>query len=161
MVRCVVNPLVRAWYVISGRMATNPLAAPVNARLYRLTRGRGFDRALGAPVVLLTTRGRKTGERRSAPVFGFADGDRVIVVASNAGRDKHPAWYVNLRADPEVEVGGRSRRMRAREAVGEERERLWALVSRCYRGYEAYREVTDRRIPVVALEPPASAQLGE
>jgi deazaflavin-dependent oxidoreductase (nitroreductase family) len=77
------------------------------------------------------------------------------VVASNAGRERHPDWYVNLSENPEVEVneGGRVRQMRARNATAEEREHLWPILVRGYGGYEAYQAATSRRIPIVLLEP--------
>ena len=79
------------------------------------------------------------------------------MVPSNAGRDRAPAWYLNLRANPDVEVNlsGRVRRMRARDATSEERERLWPKLVRLYPGYEVYRTTTARPIPVVLLEPAA------
>ena len=81
----------------------------------------------GLPVVMLTTTGARTGQQRTLPVIAVPDGDNLVVIASNWGQRRHPAWYHNLRAHPEatVTVGGVSRRVRAHEAVGEERDRLW------------------------------------
>ena len=108
-----------------------------------------------SPVLLLTTTGRKTGEERTTPLLYLADGEDLVVVASNGGAPKHPAWLLNLRANPEatVEVGGRKLRVRAREAGPEEKERLWPKLVEMYGSYEDYRRRTDREIPVVLLEP--------
>jgi deazaflavin-dependent oxidoreductase (nitroreductase family) len=112
---------------------------------------------VGQPVLLLTTKGRKTGELRSSPVLFTRDADAIVLVASKAGSTSHPAWYRNLKANPEAEVlapGGRSGKYVAREAEGEERDRLWAKANDLYAGYEAYQGRTGgRRIPVMVLEP--------
>jgi deazaflavin-dependent oxidoreductase (nitroreductase family) len=108
------------------------------------------------PVVELHTIGRRTGRRRStmltAPIL---DGDRVVLVASKGGDDRHPEWYLNLVAHPDVEVtvAGATRRMRARTAAADERGELWAQIVAAYRGYETYRRRTGREIPVVVCEP--------
>jgi deazaflavin-dependent oxidoreductase (nitroreductase family) len=131
------------------------VANRVDRALLRLSRGR-LSLAVGEPVLLLTTRGARTGARRSTPLLYGADGDRLVLVASKAGSPQHPAWYRNLKANPEVEVvaSGRGGRYRAREAEGEERERLWAQAVEQYRGYDVYQGRTGgRRIPVVVLEP--------
>ena len=144
----------RFGYVMLGELATTRLFYAVHRAIYRLSGGRVFSQSLGCPVVLLTTTGRKSGERRTAPIFGFQEGQSIIVVPSNAGREHYPAWYHNLRANPEaqVQLGREIRQVKAREATPEERERLWPqLVSR-YGGYDVYRERTERHIPVVILE---------
>lgn len=108
------------------------------------------------PVVLLTTTGRITGKRRTtvltAPV---RDAERMVLVASYGGDDRHPTWFLNLREHPEVEVtvGGRTRSLRARVASSEEKARLWPDVVARYRGYREYQERTGRDIPLVILEP--------
>jgi deazaflavin-dependent oxidoreductase (nitroreductase family) len=125
---------------------------------YRLTRGRyTFSSWLsGLPVVMLTTIGAKTGQQRTVPVIAVPDGDNLVVVASNWGQHQHPAWYHNLRAQPEatVTVGGVPRRVRAHEATGEERDRLWQRDLEVYPGRTAYvRRAGNRPIPVVVLAP--------
>jgi len=143
------------WYVIAGELATSRLFYPLHRVIYRLSRGRVFGRTMGCPVILLTTTGRKSGEPRTVPIFGFPEGTATVAAASNAGKSRHPAWYLNLRANPvaQVQVGPESRRIRAREATDEERERLWPRLARHYAGYEVYRQRTRRQIPVVILEP--------
>src|SRR5690349_23415600 len=103
------------------------MVGKLNVPLYRLTRGRVGGRVGKGPVLLLTTTGRKSGQPRTAPVLYLADGDRFVVINTNAGNAKTPAWSLNLRADPEaeVEVGRKQVKVRARIAEGEEREDLW------------------------------------
>lgn len=148
------NALSRAFYLASGRLATMRPVASLHGAAYRLLGGRLVGRAF-APVILLTTRGRRSGRLRTTPVFGIADGERIVVVGSNAGSSRDPDWYRNLRADPvaTVQVGPRTRRVRARDATPDERERLWPKLVLVYPGYEAYRETAGREIPVVILEP--------
>jgi deazaflavin-dependent oxidoreductase (nitroreductase family) len=109
----------------------------------------------GRDCLLLTTKGRKSGEPRSTALLYLEDGDRLVVVASNLGSDHAPAWWLNLEANPDAEVaiGTEERRVRAREANEEERAALWPRLVEYYGGYDAYREDTDRHIPVVVLEP--------
>lgn len=125
--------------------------------LLRLTRGRVGSRLGSMPVIELTTRGRRTGEpRRALLTVAANDGDALVVVASRGGDDAHPAWYLNLVADPDVLVaatGEDPRPMRARTADADERARLWPRVVAAYRGYAQYQRKTDREIPVVILEP--------
>ena len=112
--------------------------------------GGSFD---GAPMLLLTTTGRRTGERRTNPMMYLADGDRVLVFASKGGAPTHPDWYRNLVADPRVtvEVGTESYPAHATALEGEERDRLYAEQSRRYPGFAEYQRNTTRVIPVVAL----------
>lgn len=125
--------------------------------LLRLTRGRVGSRLGSMPVIELTTRGRRSGARRSVLLTVAArDRDALVIVASRGGDDAHPAWFLNLEADPRVgvgEPGGEARPMRARVADARERERLWPLVVGTYRGYAGYQRRTDRVIPLVLLEP--------
>jgi deazaflavin-dependent oxidoreductase (nitroreductase family) len=110
----------------------------------------------GLPTVRLTTTGAKTGKRRTVPLMGMLDGERWVLVASNWGSERHPAWYHNLRANPEVELTYRDRTDEyvAREASGDERAAYWERACRLYVGFEAYRRRSDdREIPVVVLEP--------
>jgi deazaflavin-dependent oxidoreductase (nitroreductase family) len=131
----------------------------VDPTMLRLTRGR-FSTGVFFPVVLLTARGRKSGRPRTVPLVYFTQGDEVILTASTFGRARHPAWYLNVKANPEVELlgGGVLRRYRARETSGEERERLFALAERLYAGYGLYATRTGgRTIPVLALSPVSDA----
>ena len=127
----------------------------LNVPVYRLTRGRLMGRIGRAPVLLLTTTGRRSGEPRTAPVVFSRDGDDLVVVGSNAGNTRVPAWALNLRAHPaaEVQVRGERRGVRARVSEGAERERLWRLVNEDYAGFDDYKELTDREIGVFVLEP--------
>ncbi len=138
------------------------LMATVNVALYKRTGGRiggtwRVGSALRHPVkiCLLEHRGRTTGRLRTTPLVFLRDGDRIIVVASQAGRAAHPQWYRNLVADPDVtvQVGRERLRMRARTATDAERERLWARLLALYADYASYQSWTDRVIPVVILEP--------
>ena len=122
---------------------------------YKLTGGRIGGRAMGAPIVLLESVGRKSGKRRTHPLICLEDGEDLVVVASKGGIDEHPAWYLNLKANPETRVNwkGEKRNVRAREATEQERERLWPAVVEIYKPYASYQRRTERRIPVVILEP--------
>jgi len=108
------------------------------------------------PTLLLTTKGRKSGEPRSLPLIYGEAGDAFVVIASKGGLPEHPLWFRNLEADPECElmVGPRHVRARARVAEGEERARLWKQMAELYPPYDEYQERADARtIPVVVLEP--------
>jgi deazaflavin-dependent oxidoreductase (nitroreductase family) len=148
----------RALSRVSAAMGTRGLRlwGKLNVPLYRLSRGRLFGRVGRAPVLLLTTTGRRSGESRTAPVLYHRDGERIVVIGSNAGNQRAPAWALNLEANPdcEVEVGARRSTARARVAQGEERERLWNAMSDQFGGFEQYRERTDRDIRVFVLDPP-------
>ena len=125
--------------------------------LYRLTGGAGpIGRIGGAPFLLLHHTGAKSGTRRVSPLIYLDDGERLVIVASKGGTDRHPAWFHNLKAHPEtvVEVGRDKRRVRAREATDAEREDLWPRLDAIYAPYESYRRrAANRRIPLVVLEP--------
>jgi deazaflavin-dependent oxidoreductase (nitroreductase family) len=130
------------------------LFAALHRRAYRATGGRLGGRILGAPVLLLTTTGRRSGRRRTTPLLYLEDRTALVVVASNGGAPTHPAWYLNLEADPDVEVqvGHEHRALRARTADAVERARLWPRAVALYGPYEEYQEKTEREIPVVLLE---------
>ncbi|MGE5407785.1 MAG: nitroreductase family deazaflavin-dependent oxidoreductase [Syntrophothermus sp.] len=130
-------------------------AGKLNTPIYRLSRGRLMAHVGKAPVLLLTTTGRRSGQPRTAPLAYLADGERMIVIGSNAGNAKVPAWALNLKANPEakVEVGGRRLSVRARVAEGAEREDLWRRCNEQYAGFDDYAERTDRDIAVFVLEP--------
>jgi deazaflavin-dependent oxidoreductase (nitroreductase family) len=130
--------------------------------LYRRSNGRlgkkwhvGSALRKGVPVCLLTTIGRKSGAPRTVPLLHMADGDNVVLVASQGGLPTNPAWYLNLRSNPEVAVqlGRTTRRMHARTADPAERERLWPKLLDVYADYASYQAWTDREIPVVICEP--------
>jgi deazaflavin-dependent oxidoreductase (nitroreductase family) len=128
----------------------------IDKRLMPLTRGR-LRVAFGQPILLLHTRGAKSGQPRVVPLLYTPHRDAYVIVASKAGAVRHPSWYHNLRAHPdavEVELGGRRIPVKARVAEGAEREELWALVNDNYNGYETYQgRAGERVIPVVVLEP--------
>lgn len=131
----------------------------LNTWLYRLTGGRVGGRFFGgAPVMLLTTIGRKSGQPRVAPLLYLEDGDRVIVVASKGGMSHHPLWYRNLLANPDVEVtiGTTTRPMTARTATPEEKAAYWPKLTAMYPEYATYQARTTREIPVVILSPRAA-----
>jgi len=109
----------------------------------------------GVPVGLLVTRGRKSGEPRTTPVLYLADRERLVIVASQGGLPKHPQWYLNLQAEPlvELQIGRHARRMRARTATPAERAQLWPRLVELYRDFETYQSWTERVIPVVICEP--------
>jgi len=128
----------------------------LNIWVYRLSGGKIGGRFLrGAPVCLVTTTGRKTGELRTAPLLYLADGPRVVIVASKGGMSKHPVWYLNLVANPRctVEVGSEKRAMIAHTAGATEKAALWPRLVAMYSDYADYQARTDREIPVVVLEP--------
>jgi len=115
----------------------------------------GHEWRPGVPTLLLTTTGRRTGTRhRTALIYG-RDGDDYLIVASKGGAPRHPAWYLNLEANPDVEVQVRDEEFpaRARTAAGAERERLWSVMTAVWPSYRQYQEKTSRRIPVIVLTP--------
>jgi deazaflavin-dependent oxidoreductase (nitroreductase family) len=123
---------------------------------FDLSKGRIFGKVCGMPFVELFTTGRRSGkERVTMLTVPIVEGDRLVLVASYGGDDRHPAWYLNLRANPEVRVtmAGSTRTMMARTATEEERAELWPRITSAYGGYARYQERTERRIPVVILEP--------
>lgn len=131
------------------------LVGKLNVPLYRLSRGRIGGKVGNGPVLLLTTTGRKSGQPRTAPVLYLADGERFVVINTNAGNTRIPAWSLNLDADPEaeVEVGRRRIPVRARPAQGEERADLWRKHNVQYSGFDDYAEKLDRDIAVFVLDP--------
>ncbi len=123
--------------------------------VYHATGGRVGGRLASGPVLLLTTTVRKSSERRTVPLLYLRDGRNLVVVGSNGGTATHPAWWLNLEANPEATVRIRDRKLRvwAGRAGREEKERLWSGFVEMYAGYEDYRRRTDREIPVVVLRP--------
>lgn len=132
------------------------IANVVHRNLFEATKGRLGGSIAGMPALILETTGRKSGQRRSsmltAPIQ--QDGD-IVLVASKGGDDRHPAWYLNLKADPAVTItmGGRTFDAVAREATGDERAALWPRIVQSYKGYAGYEQRTDREIPVVICTP--------
>jgi deazaflavin-dependent oxidoreductase (nitroreductase family) len=125
-----------------------------NVPVYRLTRGRLLGKIGRAPVLLLTSIGRRSGQPRTAPVLYLLDGQRVVIIGSNAGNAKAPAWSYNLKANPdaEIEIGAERRPVRARLAEAEERAELWQKMNQQYAGFDDYDERTSRDIGVFVLE---------
>ena len=113
-------------------------------------------RETGLPVIIVTNRGRKTGAIRKTPLMTVVDGNNYILVASKGGAPKHPVWYYNLKAEPNVEIRDRTKvySMRVREVVDPvEKKRLWDIAVKAYPPYQEYQEKTDRPIPVLVAEP--------
>ena len=131
------------------------LFSAAHAFSYRMTGGRMGRRIAGAPVLLLTTAGRKSGRRRTAPLLYLEDGENIVVVASNGGNDQHPVWWLDLKqdSDAQVQIGTTSKRVRAERADEQELSRLWPLLVEMYGGYQEYQDGTHRKIPVVILRP--------
>ncbi len=131
------------------------LFVPVHQFVFRLSGGRILGRLEGTGVLILVTKGRKSGEPRSSPLlyFRFEESGDLIVVASNYGQDRHPAWYLNVAADPNVsvETGGERFAAEAHTAQGQERAALYDKVVAANPRFATYRASTERQIPVVAL----------
>jgi F420H(2)-dependent quinone reductase len=127
----------------------------VHRALYRRSGGRAVGRVWGLSILLLTTTGRKSGARRTTPLCYLADGDDLVVVASNGGMDWFPDWWLNLLREPRatVEIGRERRAVVARQASPEERERLWRAITAIAPGYLGYQRRTHREIPLGILEP--------
>ena len=123
----------------------------------KLSGGRLGWEAAKMPVLELTTTGRKSGRPHSVMLTSpVQEGSTIVIVASRGGDDHHPAWFLNLRDKPDVEVamkGAPKRHMRARAASPEERARLWPIVTANYKNYAGYQTKTQREIPLVLLEP--------
>jgi deazaflavin-dependent oxidoreductase (nitroreductase family) len=109
----------------------------------------------GAPVALLTTTGRKTGEPRVSPLLFLREGDRVVLVASQGGAAKHPMWYLNLKADPKITVQIKDEvlYLTARDATEQERAEYWPKLVEMYSSFDDYQSWTDRVIPIVICDP--------
>ena len=139
----------RAWPVLNRLI-------PGHTAVYKASGGLIGHRFPGAPPTLLLEHvGAKSGKKRTTPLVYVRDGEDLVLVASKGGHPKHPAWFHNLRANPEatVQVGSERRAVRARVAKRNERSRLWPKAVKTYRGYRGYQERTEREIPLVILEP--------
>jgi deazaflavin-dependent oxidoreductase (nitroreductase family) len=152
------QPTARPFSAFEERLVnvSTKIMSRLNIWLIRLTRGRfGAKFLYGAPIMLLTVTGRKTGAPRTTPLLYLEDGVNLVTVASKGGSAHHPAWYGNLLAHPDVdvEIGGTHRAMRARTASADEKQRLWSRLTAMYPPYDGYQARTARDIPVVILEP--------
>jgi deazaflavin-dependent oxidoreductase (nitroreductase family) len=132
------------------------IATGIHRAVFRASRGRILGEVVGLPVAELVTIGRRSGKERSTMLaVPIVEADRLVLVASFGGDDRHPAWYLNLRANPQVRatIAGSTRVMVARTAADEERARLWPQITSRYHGYARYQQRTERLIPVVILQP--------
>ncbi|KDE99340.1 cytochrome C [Mycolicibacterium aromaticivorans JS19b1 = JCM 16368] len=129
--------------------------ARAHIAVYRRTNGKLGAKLLWFPAALLTTTGRKSGQPRTTATLYLQDGERIVLPASYGGRNSNPAWYLNLKADPkvEVQVRGTVREMTARDATDDERRVYWRQLTRIYPPYKGYQDAADRRIPLVVCEP--------
>ena len=129
----------------------------LHTALYRVSGGRLGHKIPGVPgrMLLLNHVGAKSGTKRTSPLLYIRDGDDLVIVASKGGFPKNPAWFYNLKAHPEtrVQIGSEQRLVRARVATDDERRRLWPKAVEVYGGYAGYQERTERKIPLVVLEP--------
>lgn len=128
----------------------------VNAWMYRLSGGRIGGRWMyGAPILLLVTTGRRSGEKRTAPLLYLADDEKIILVGSQGGMARDPQWVKNIDADGdvEIEIGATKRAMRARRGTKEEKAHYWPALCRMYPDYADYQARTLRDIPVLILDP--------
>lgn len=128
----------------------------INTAAYKVSGGRlGGTFLQGAPVALLTTIGRKSGEPRVSPLLYLRDGNRVLLVASQGGRANNPMWYLNLKANPQVTVQIKKEvlRLNARDATEAERAQYWPQLVAMYSSFEDYQSWTDRVIPIVICDP--------
>ncbi|MDF3341162.1 nitroreductase family deazaflavin-dependent oxidoreductase [Mycolicibacterium septicum] len=157
------------FWLIGGKLFTTERAAgfwrrriaPLEAPVIKATRGRA-RMSFSIPVLVLTSTGARSGKRYETPLAYFTDGDDVVLIASNYGREHHPSWYHNLLAHPacELHIGPRGGRFVAREATGADRDRLYALAAdRLNKGWNVYEQRTDgiRTIPVLRLSPDGRA----
>lgn len=126
----------------------------IHLRLYLWSSGRIGNQVRGLPILILNTKGRKTGLLRTNALQHMPHGDDFVVIASNLGVNNNPAWWLNLKADPVTTIQVRDEHItvRAREAEGEERENLWKMMAEKLSDFEVYRRGTSRHIPVVVLE---------
>lgn len=134
------------------------LAVALHVALYRLLGGRLVGRMGRAPILLLNATGRRSGTRRTTPLLYQRDGADYIVIASAGGQPGHPAWWLNLKANPgaTIEVGRERISVQARAATADEKPRLWQVMTAVYPSYDAYQRKTTREIDVVVLTPTSS-----
>jgi len=149
------------WARFSSSLGARGLrwAGKLNVPVYRLSGGRLMGKVGKAPVLLLTTTGRKSGQKRTSPVVYLAHGPNLVLIDTNAGNERRPAWSLNLSADPEaeVEVGARRHAVVGRCAEGEERDELWRAHNVQYSGFDEYDTKLRREPSVWVLEPAIAA----
>jgi deazaflavin-dependent oxidoreductase (nitroreductase family) len=147
----VVSSRAGSWFFLN-------VANPIDKRLIPATNGR-LSIAFGLlPILVMENRGAKSGELRRTPLLYATDGDDIVLIASSGGAPRHPAWYHNVKANPDVKLflRGRTGQYTARIAEGPERDRLWQIATTLNPGYDIYRRrASNRQIPVVALSPSA------
>jgi deazaflavin-dependent oxidoreductase (nitroreductase family) len=144
----------RAWFRLVAAGGASRLSLFLHPLLYRWTGGTGpLGRFLGNRIGILTTIGARSGKPRTVPIWIYPDGDAWVIVASRFGDQRAPGWYHNLRANPRatLQISRKRIEVDAREATGEEHERLWEMVNNAYPGYAHYRERSGRHIPVMVL----------
>jgi deazaflavin-dependent oxidoreductase (nitroreductase family) len=139
------TPAFKAWQALTK----------ANVWIYRKSGGRWFGKFDDAPLCIVHNKGAKSGEPRETPLTYLPDGDRVVLIASYGGAPKSPAWYHNLKANPDIEIerNGKREPMRAHQADAAERAELWPRIVDMYAGYGVYQERTDREIPVMVCAP--------
>jgi deazaflavin-dependent oxidoreductase (nitroreductase family) len=139
---------------VPARLALK-LGSSAHAGVYRATGGKLFGRMGKSPILLLNTVGRKTGRKRTSPLLYVMDGENFVIIASKGGAPTHPAWYLNLMANPEatVEIGDREVHVEAEVADPEEKARLWQKMVEMYPTYDDYQKKTEREIPLLVLRP--------
>jgi len=130
------------------------LITATHTAVYRASKGKVGGKMGQANICLLTTTGRKSGAARTTPLNYVPDGDRIVLVASNGGSDRHPAWFLNIEANPSVQVQRQNTTssMTARVATADEKSVLWPKVVESYKGYAKYQQKTSRNIPLVIVE---------
>jgi deazaflavin-dependent oxidoreductase (nitroreductase family) len=130
------------------------LVTKFQVAVFRRTNGKYLSSIRGMPILLLTTIGRKTGQLRTTPLMYIRDGEKYIITASNNGRDKHPAWFYNLQASPQVEIDvpGKHLKVTGELATSAEKERLWPILVAQAPFFDGYRKKTSREIPMIVLE---------
>jgi deazaflavin-dependent oxidoreductase (nitroreductase family) len=169
-----VNGRPRWWHPVARSYASSRFATfvnryalpPIDRMVMRLSGGATSLSALstGLPVIVLTTTGARSGKKRTTPLVAMPDGRKLVLIASNWGQERNPAWYYNLRANPcaSVEIAGQSRTYVSREATPKEYDKLWRRASRFYPVYEKYKEWSQgRHIPIVVLTPQEERPAGE
>jgi len=134
----------------------------LHVHVYRWTRGIIGSRSPAGPMLLLTTVGRKSGQRRTTPLLYMPDGERFIVVGSNGGRPQPPAWLLNLTATPlvEVQAGRHKHQADARVLTEDEKTVMWPILAQHYKGWSEYQKLTDRELNVVELVPQSGGSSG-
>lgn len=128
--------------------------------LYKISDGRLGSTLMGHKILKLTTTGHRSGKPRVILIYYFPYQDSYVIVASNLGAEWYPAWYLNLRAHPsaEIQIGRERKKVRARTAVGAEREQLWSMIVKADASFAELEHQMEREIPVVILDPHVTSQ---